>query len=557
MVVEMASGALLAWSIVSITYHWWRTKADLVLLCRQVVEYFRQVGRGILISSLTSSKRIDEAMNRLREDNYVASCRLLQHAALTGLITTPITYGDDLLTCFCMMVLSILSYMIHTSIANGSLRPSTRALRLLFCFYYIMMMAHVWCSPQTAGSIANQKALLTAQFAGVVCFVDNKVHVPGQIALLLTEVCRFFADHGRDGTVMEFVEFLASMIGFAMIISTASVLYEHTIRERFSAQFRHVDAEQMIASFRTLLHGVCDAEILLDGQLRVLDDGAGLKRLLSTSESLQGKNFQEFLAHDEDEMSRFSDFISNCDGSTDESRAPPCLRVSMQPKSCGRLGVDLFHVAVPQLYDCDGVCHLLAMKLDADCLAVPDAKEISPSLSQIISHPLNIQRPRSRAGFSDCSAAALLQSPGLKEIMLLINAKDHAVTQVHLSYKRSRSKRGRPSLAPSLRDFVRPTDWGTVSQRVQNYAYRDSICREDSLERVWFRMFDRPSAYMLAQSARLKPFAIQEDRQDCSQFWLHLKDFRRKQQPEQRAPSELADIGEGIPGDGESETESP
>ncbi|CAE7941348.1 unnamed protein product [Symbiodinium sp. KB8] len=556
----MASGALLAWSIVSITYHWWRTKADLVLLRRQVVEYFRQVGRGILISNLTSSKRIDEAMNRLREENYVASCRLLQHAALTGLITIPITYGDDLLTCTCMMLLSICSYMIHTSIASGSLRPSTRALRILFCFYYIMMMAHVWFSPQAAGSISNQvnqKALLTAQFAGVVCFVDSKVHVPGQIAMLLAEVGRFFAAHGRDGEVREFVEFLASAFGFTMIVITASVLYEHTIRERFSAQFRHVDAEQMIASFRTLLHGVCDAEILLDGQLRILDEGAGLKRLLSTSESLRGKDFQEFLTHDEDEKSRFSDFISKCDGSTDESRAPPCLRVSMQPKSCGRLGIDLFHVAVPQLYDCDGVCHLLAMKLDADCLAVPDAKDISPCLSQIISQPLNIQRPSSRAGFSDCSGPVLLQSPGLKEIMLLINAKDHAVTQVHLSYKRSRSKRGRSALAPSLRDFVRPTDWGTVSQRVLDYARRESICAEESLERVYFRTLDRPSAYMLAQSARLKPYAIQPAGQDCSQFWLHLKDFRRKQQPEQRAPSELADIGEGFSGDGESETESP
>ena len=37
-------------------------------------------------------KRVDEAMDRMREENYVLTCRLMQHAVLAGLIAILTVY---------------------------------------------------------------------------------------------------------------------------------------------------------------------------------------------------------------------------------------------------------------------------------------------------------------------------------------------------------------------------------------------------------------------------------------------------------------------------------
>ena len=567
--VHLATGLLFSWSLVLITSHWIRTKQDLNLLCDQVVKYVRALGRTVLHSNTSSTKRVDEAMDRIREENYVLTCRLLQHAALSGLITIPVTYGDDLVTCFGMMLFAIFSYTVHTSIANGSLRVSAKGLRYLFGAYYIMFIAFLCASPETDifTFAANQKALLAAQFAAVVCFVDSRVHIPGQLAIVLAETIRYLASHSWGFAALEFV---GVQFAFAMIVIAASIVHEHTLRERLSAQFRHVDAESLISSFRTLLRGVCDAEMLLDGQLRIQDAGAGLNRILSASGNLQGQDFEKFLVHSGDEKDRFRNFISTQRESRMET--PPCLRVSLLQNAGGRLGADLFHVVVPHLNGCEGVYHLLAMKLDPESYAVPEAEEppLTPPLPPIASpqygspqlNLLNLRRPASRAsGRSERSEGSLLRSsPHLKEIMLLVDLKDQQeVLQVHLSYQDRKRKRGRrdsPSSSqgsmPVLRDFVRPTDWGTLRGKLERYGARGDSVSEESLGRMWIRMLDRPSSYMLARQARLKPFAASSE--GSSQLWLHLKDFRPGPSAhEQRAPSELEDIGEaGVDSEPES-----
>ena len=562
--MDIPNGLFLAWSIIVVTSHWIRTKSDVALLFRQVQSYIGEVAQRILNSNLEPSKRVDEAMNRMRVENYVLTCRLLQHAALSGLITIPLTYGQDLTTCVGMLLCGIVSYGMHTSLANGSLRLSAGGIRCLFSAYYVMLAAFIWHSPQTRGttSTANQKTLLTAQFAAVVCFVDSRVHVPGQLMMFLAETGRYFTLNNWDSAALEFV---AAQFVTSMLIIAASVVHEHTLRERLSAQFRHVDAESMISSFRTLLRGVCDAEILLDEQLRIHDAGAGLDRLLSTSGNWEGRDFEDILVQDANEKTRFHSFIST------ETHlgpgAPPCLRVSLQPH--GRLGVDLFHAAVPHLHGCEGAYHLLAMKLDAECFMEPEARESPailpmPEIRRLRSHQPHHRSSRaSRSACSDCSMGSLLQSsPNLKEMMLLVDAKDqHEVLQVHLSYMDRKHNKRRSSddspkssrqAVPTLRALVRPTDWGTVCRQVEKYTARRDPGAEKSLGQVWVRMFDRPSTYMLARQARLKPLTgvAGHCEQDSNQLWLHLKDFRHER-PEQRSPSELEDIGEACAAESE------
>ena len=466
---------------------------------------------------------------------------------LAGLIAIPVTHGEDLAICIGMMLCGLFIYGVHTSLANGSLCLSARGLRYLFATYYLMFMVFVGFSPDASGpaATANQKQILAAQFAAVVCFVDSRVHVPGQMAMFVFEAGRYFALRGWDSAA---AEFLSYQFVCTMLIIAASVVHEDTLRERLSAQFRHVDAESMISSFRTLLRGICDGEILLDENMRIQDGGTGLNRLLETSGSLEGREFEEVLVQDADEKDRFHNFIST--GEPVVSGAPPCLRVSLRPS--GRLGVDLFHVAVPHLYGCKGAYHLLAMKLDAEYCAMPEAPACVPEIPTFQYHkPFSSRAPGSRR--SDRSGGSLLHTtPHLKEIMLLVDASNrHAVQQVHLSYQdrkrgASRSERDSPKSSrecmPALRDFIRPTEWGTVQRKVQKYVARCDNSSEVSLGHIWIKMFDRASTYILARRTKLKPRAS-GDGSGFGQLWLHLKDFT-SEPAEQGIPSELEYIGE-------------
>ena len=79
------------------------------------------------------------------------------------------------------------------------------------------------------------------------------------------------------------------------------------------------------------------------------------------------RNFQQLLMTDERED--FTRFIKQ---STEENlkpeknkTTPPCLRVSLQGTNGIRVGVDLWHVPMPDMFGKEGPHHLIALREDS------------------------------------------------------------------------------------------------------------------------------------------------------------------------------------------------
>jgi len=340
-------------------------------------------------------------------------------------------------------------------------------------------------------------------------------------------------------------------------VLTVAFLLEFYLTERLAAEFKTTDAERITRGFRQVLRGICDADVLLDGNLKIQDHSNSLAQLVSSNRNLANTSFQDLLWKDRDEVHNFEQFILNSTQASDAKHvqeSPFCVRASFA-SSLGRVGVDVFHVALPGLYG-DATYHLLVLKQDSDpaLLPLPEANTAPHAFrDHLHGHSRRSdRRPRSTAsvhslGSSSSRVSVLPTFPHLEHVRILLNAlsPEQDVLQVHLNYQSERRRgRGGEVPMPSLRQFVRPTDWEDVKRKVEVYsealiAYGEDTVAPMSIQKIMIRMFDHGSKYMLAD-AKLSQHAKTSGRN--VKMWLDLKHFVHFENT--RPASELGGIHE-------------
>ena len=120
-----------------------------------------------------------------------------------------------------------------------------------------------------------------------------------------------------------------------------------------------IDSESMVSSFRPMLRGVCDGELLLDEHLQIIGNGDCLTKLLMTH-NISG-DFEQLLV--EGDCARFRHFIADIHLNSAQA-TPPCLGLSLQLDEV-RVVVDLFHLL-------GEARHLLAFREDAESRLRPE-----------------------------------------------------------------------------------------------------------------------------------------------------------------------------------------
>lgn len=66
----------------------------------------------------------------------------------------------------------------------------------------------------------------------------------------------------------------------------SAIFIDVVLKGRIEALLDTADAESLVTSFRKMLRGVCDGEVLLDSDLRVATESQCLKHLILTDVSL-------------------------------------------------------------------------------------------------------------------------------------------------------------------------------------------------------------------------------------------------------------------------------
>ena len=154
----------------------------------------------------------------------------------------------------------------------------------------------------------------------------------------------------------------------ALVYMAIPLFFEFAVREWIAASFQSQDSDSLIGGFRQMLKGICDGELLLDGNFQICGKAPCLLRLLSSREDFAGRSFRELIVDDE-AREKFDSFLAKGSATSDgdesewqrlqSSAAPRCLRVPLRSASGHVISVDVFHVPLPpRLYGESTTYHL-------------------------------------------------------------------------------------------------------------------------------------------------------------------------------------------------------
>lgn len=446
-------------------------------------------------------------------------------------------------------VISMAAWLMHLVISSNILQLNRVRSRVFLLVMYLMCSLWVFGYPgDCQNALILSSVTISVHFAVATFFVDFQIAVPAQSVLSLVETWNAWK---RDPQSVHIFFHQLTVLAFILVLAG---LMEFNSRSRIALL---INSESMVFSFRRVLRGVCDGEILLDSKLRISGNACCLQTLLMTSDSDFGnKSFEDLLV--EDERERFRSFMSERKQAVaSDISAPPCLRVSLKrmgiagstSSACPRVGVDLFHV--PHMLG-EETYHLIALREDWDSRspleiigADGDGSYHSHPRSPVCNERKTVRSsPLSDSSVSQVSGNSLLQiCKELKEMTLLVDATTPLLDmeQAHLSFVR-RPDSETDSTMPSLRRLVQPTDWGTIRSQLVSFAATGS--REREVLKMKLRLQDDCKRCLEARRVYVSAFLPPNgESESTSKLCLQLERFKVVR-PSQKQRSELQGVYE-------------
>lgn len=423
--------------------------------------------------------------------------------AVTGLSYN--FYTEPTLSSLSQLCLMIFVYMHHCLCLERAIWKG-RNLRTLYIIYYtgfgLTVLASCWQQETQERAMSKQVFNVSARILFSVIFIDTATACPAQAAISLAEIGQYAsASHVAFGDVVVFA-WVQVLVALGLV--ALSAILEYWVTCHVSA---HLDTKSMLSSFRRMLRGVCDGEVLLDDEMKIQEDTGCLKHLLMHAGSFKGKDFEELLLPSE--VPQFRDFMNQSKRDAlqpeEQNGTPPCLRISLKGASTFRVGVDLWHVPMCRK---DGTLHVLALREDSDTRAPredhePDREpqplpQMIPRMSsengpeRLCGAVLEVSPPAAKSDqkseeetMSQKSSLSLLQSfPELQDMTLCVDTSSNwfDVEQAHLSFMRQ--PQSSHLSMPSLRRLIRPSEWETVRSKLKEVGcgHRDGSDHTDTME---------------------------------------------------------------------------
>ena len=443
------TAVLVAISTIALTTHCWAFGGDIRCL----------LGFKLRDEEREESKdRVQAAFEDACVKHYLHIARYWAHVTViffTGLVLHRVCMQSstfDLLQC-CIL---ILCWAFHYITCTGIVGVSLNRVRLLHVFLNMMLMG--WQpSLSYMDAVTLTAARVGGRFAVAMSLMDIKTTIPVQVLFSIAEMGAAWHLDGSSFYGMALVQ-----ITQAPIILLGVCLFEFPTRSRLAML---IDSESMVSSFRRMLRGVCDGELILDENLQIIGNTDSLTRLLM-SRDISG-DFEQLLV--EGDRGRFRHFIANVTQNPAQP-TPPCLRLSLQLHEV-RVAVDLFHVRVSPLLG--EALHLLAFREDAESRLRQEARAARHEVPRMLLP--SPQRARTAGAARSCASdvSALLQiCHELREMTLLVDASTTLldVEQAHMSFSRDSAE----DSMPSLRRIVQPTDWPSVRDLLVDFSRSQS-----------------------------------------------------------------------------------
>jgi len=473
-------------------------------------------------------QQVNLALWEVRARTYRHSVQFLVHLAALGVLGMihDICVNPQLTQLVHIACMSFV-YIAHHSVCKEKLKLNALNLRTIYAVFYASFVFFALSNGShqrdDARAIIDQGFNAGSRMIMSVIFIDTLSAIPAQVAISLVETGVHAMHHTSQDTLM----FAWMQLIMSSGIIAISVVLEFWVTSHITAL---MDTECMVMSFRRMLRGVSDGEVILTEELCIAEEADCLKHLMMASGTFKGKQFEHLIV--EDEVCRFKDFIKQSMAEAHKpedqrTKTPPCLRVSLRGPSHLRVGVDLWHVCMPGRKD--GVMHLLALREDGEARAsIPVAGHEGESIEMqsLRSTEAGGTSERCESEASDCSwsqkssASMMVDSfPELVDMTLCVDTSTHwfDIEQAHLSF--ARQAQSSYNSMPSLRRLVRPTDWETVRSQLK------AVSHGNSMEEMRLRLVDDAKRSLIAQVQVSTFHPAHRGAESSIQLCLQLTDF--------------------------------
>ncbi|CAE7682793.1 unnamed protein product [Symbiodinium sp. CCMP2592] len=547
--------------------HWHATKAhvaDLKSGLSQLLHFSQDWvgGKGSGLSPMAA--RVEEELMRLRLKILTSFFRLIVHVMVVLLLF----FTFDLLCAPSLQsvtwwVIGALGYLMMFGLLCTKRTFTSSLLVPLRLLLWARLLILVWVSGSDQNLVLGRHGLCQgSQILQTILF-------PVGTMTVLQNVSYFAVDTWVKGQVFGTVNswLVVSACAQSLAYMAIPLFFEFAVREWIVASFQSQDSDSLIEGFRQMLKGICDGELLLDGNFQICGKAPCLQRLLSSREDFAGRSFRELLV-DDAAREKFDSFLARAaavsDGEEDDEQhrlrsvaAPRCLRMPLRAPSGQAISVDVFHVPLPpSLYGESTTYHLLALKQDVDSTPVPEA---DPTQHVLPSSLLESRRaPTARSAASNESYEECYDE--LAEMTLLVNASTTLmdIEEAHLRFVRKTSKSKVRMGMPTLKRFARPLDWANLDAVLRRYArkvrkaYAENPAgqqveeEEQALPSMTLRVPGESRKHLRSRRVAISsPFPRQHTTDDVF-LYIHLQSF---EEPRVRATPSLASLGEETPVD--------
>ncbi|CAL1168861.1 unnamed protein product [Cladocopium goreaui] len=425
--------------------------------------------------------------------------------------------------CF-ELIASLIGYVGHV-FAEGNVTTSRHFRYVTFtfsCTHFMYSMGVAW-ETNLVVFLCQEKLCVLFLFLLAVVLIDLKVVLTLYICESAVFTIRFWFLIGFEKLTSIII---VTTLTCHFVVAISLVLIIHNIRSNIAARQNSGSASSLMLGFRHVLRGVCDGDFLLDrSSCSILDDASCLERLLKSKKKLSESNFLDLFMDAESRLN-FLNFLNAQDPSEMSTipRIPRGLRVSLQGAD-GPVSLDLFHTRIPSQDSAGDYC-LLAMKEDPEQKPPPDASEAGARAlpRSFLSTAPSCTRSSETEIVDTCEE--------LMEIALLFTNETGLldVKEVRLSFHRQSWAPTMESGMPTLRRFIRPTDWDRIETMIQNVV---NLPPSEIERRCYFRhpmLFRVPGAsrsYMCSRQTYITLHCpqVMDDPERPIFFRMHLSSF--------------------------------
>ncbi|CAE7682844.1 unnamed protein product [Symbiodinium sp. CCMP2592] len=452
--ISAAALALFAW-------HWHLTKG-------QVVTWLSLCSFGPKGKPNPAALRVEEELGRVRVKMCTMFLCACIHVVMVLLLKSAVEFMCEPGLCsgiwlFCLSVV----YVAYSSLVGKRLALTPRRLHAVRMALILVHAAAIFAiSHGSKDTFLGQIGVIMAsQVLHSMLFSANAATVSSSVLHTALYIWATAQVHGHSAVD---IWLLVSHVSLQVFVcNMIPFLLELTLRECIEASFQSQDSDSLIQGFRQMLKGICDGELLLDGDFQICGKAPCLQRLLSSREDFAGHCFRELIVDDK-AREAFDSFLARAAAEPKHLEATPgCLRVPLKTASQEIVSVDMFHVPLSRsLYGLNTIHHLLALTEDVHARLHPEAE---PSTQNV----WESRRPAASAPASAASTDTHVECyEELEEMTLLLNTSTELmdIEEAHMRFvRRTDDSKVRMGM-PTLKRFARPLDWAGLEAALRGYA---------------------------------------------------------------------------------------